>query len=210
MFKQYKEMQPKIPSRRTFVVTLLLIGLLSAVYSFWPSMRESIQFSVVPVIDKLVVLVVPEKIMYGEPLRLRIPAINVDALVEGTGVLANGEMGIPAGPDGVAWFKFGPHPGETGSAVIDGHYGWKDSIPAVFDNLKKLQPGEKVSIEDDNGLIINFVVREIREFNPKEDASNVFNSYDGKSHLNLVTCDGPWNRNTASRPTRLVVFTDKE
>jgi len=128
----------------------------------------------------------------------------------GKTVLANGEMGAPEGPDGVAWFKFGPHPGEIGSAVIDGHYGWKDSLPAVFDRLKELKTGDKLTIEDDKGLIATFIVREIRGYDPKADATDVFVSKDGKSHLNLVTCDGPWNRNTASRPNRIVVFTDKD
>lgn len=203
-------MQIKTPPRRIVLFILFVFGLFFAGYLFWPSMRESMQSSVTPIIEDIVTLVIPAKVSYGVPIRLKIPVINVDASVEETGVLANGEMGIPEGPGGVAWFKFGPRPGETGSAVIDGHYGWKNSIPAVFDSLKKLQIGDKLSIEDDKGLIINFVVREIREYNPKEDASNVFNSYDGKAHLNLVTCDGPWNRNTASRPNRIVVFTDKE
>lgn len=203
-------MQPKIPSRRTLLITLLLIGLLSVGYSFWPSLRESNQSGIIPVIDKSIVLFASEKLVYGRPTRLKIPAIKVDAIVEDTGVLANGEMGAPAGPDDVAWFKFGPHPGETGSAVIDGHYGWKDSLPAVFDRLKELKAGDKLTIEDDKGLIATFVVREIREYDPKADATDVFISKDGKAHLNLVTCDGPWNRNTASRPNRIVVFTDKE
>ncbi|MFA5997534.1 MAG: class F sortase [Candidatus Paceibacterota bacterium] len=145
----------------------------------------------------------------GLPLHLRIPTINVDASVEYVGVGADGTMGTPQGPDTVAWYSLGPRPGETGNAVIDGHYGWKDNTPAVFDNLKKLQTGDKIYVEDENGLVINFVVRETREYDPKADAAYIFSSDDRKSHRNLITCEGPWNRNTASRPSRLVVFADK-
>jgi hypothetical protein len=38
----------------------------------------------------------------------------------------------------------------------------------------------------------------------------IFTSKDGKSHLNIITCDWAWNKNTKHYPNRLVVFTDKE
>ncbi len=97
-----------------------------------------------------------------------------------------------------------------GSAVMAGHYGWLNNSPAIFDNLSKLQTGDKVYIEDDKGLVISFVVREIRSYDPKADATDVFSSSDGKSHLNLITCEGIWNKASGSYSKRLVVFTDKE
>lgn len=119
-------------------------------------------------------------------------------------------MDVPKGPNDVAWFNLGPRPGEIGSAVISGHYGWKNNIPAVFDNLHKLRKGDKVYVEDKNGATITFVVRELRTYDQNEDASDVFGSSDGKAHLNLVTCTGTWNKAQKSYSKRLVVFTDKE
>lgn len=74
--------------------------------------------------------------------------------------------------------------------------------------MNKLRKGDKLSIKDDKGTIITFVVRESKTYYPNADASDVFYSSDGKSHLNLVTCI----YDTVSRtyPKRLVVFTDKE
>lgn len=147
----------------------------------------------------------------GRPMRLKIPSINVDAAVEYVGLAPDGTMDVPKNPDDVAWFEFGPRPGNNGSAVIAGHYGvWKNKKSSVFDNLYKLRKGDKLYIEDDKGMIISFVVRESRRYDPEADASDVFSSNDGKPHLNLITCEGVWDKVSKSYSQRLVIFTDKE
>lgn len=142
-------------------------------------------------------------------IRLKIPKIQVDALVESVGLTPEGMMDAPEGPTNAGWYNLGVRPGEEGSSVIDGHSGWKNNIPAVFDNLHKLQKGDKIYVEDNKGVITTFVVREFRIYDPEADASEVFVSSDGKSHLNLITCAGDWNETTKSSSKRLVVFTDK-
>ena len=144
------------------------------------------------------------------PIRLTIPKINVDAPIEYVGLSQDGAMDAPKGPLEVAWFNLGPRPGETGNAVLAGHEGWKDGIPAVFDTLHALRKGDRLYVEDEKGLITTFVVRELRTFGKDEDATDVFSSTDGKSHLNLITCEGSWNKTEKSYSHRLVVFADKE
>ena len=144
------------------------------------------------------------------PVRLKIPRINLDAAVEHVGTAPDGAMDTPNGPDDVAWFDEGPLPGGKGSAVIDGHSGWKDGRAAAFDNLYKLHTGDKITVEDGTGTTTSFVVREIRSYDPKADDREVFFSSDGKSHLNLITCEGVWDAVSKSYSKRLVVFADKE
>lgn len=146
----------------------------------------------------------------GLPIRLKIPKINVDAALEYVGLTSDGAMDVPKSQDDAAWFNLGPRPGENGSAVIAGHYGWKNRKASAFDNLHKLREGDKLYIEDDKGMIISFVVRAIQRYEPNADASDVFGSNDDKSHLNLVTCEGVWNKVFKSYSKRLVIFTDKE
>lgn len=152
----------------------------------------------------------PANVGAGLPVRLKIPAINVDAVVEYVGLTPEGAMDTPRGPDNAGWYNLGPRPGEVGSSVVAGHSGWKNNIPAVFDNLHKMKIGDKIYIEDDRGMITNFVVREIRKFDPNADASDVFDSKDGKVHINLITCEGTWDKVSRSSSQRLVVFADKE
>ena len=160
------------------------------------------------------VLLSPDNSLYKEqqpkPVRLKIPKISVDALIEHKGITSNGEMDVPKNPSNTAWFSLGTRPGDEGSAVIGGHFGWRDNIPAVFDNLDKLQKGDVVLVEDEKGSNITFVVRESRIYNPKEYTPDIFVSNDDKAHLNLITCTGDWNKANKSYSTRLVVFTDKE
>jgi len=141
-------------------------------------------------------------------LHIQIPAINVDAVVESVGLTPDGAMAATEGPSNAAWFDLGPRPGENGSAVIAGHYGWKDDIPAVFDDLNGLHAGDKIYVED-GGATTTFVVGDIRTYSDTADASAVFASSDGKAHLNLITCGGVWNKARKSYSDRLVVFADK-
>ena len=143
------------------------------------------------------------------PTRLVIPKINIDAAIEDVGLTPQGAMAVPAGPADVAWFDLGPRPGEDGSAVIAGHEGWKDGIAAVFDDLGKLRIGDKVYVEDEQNATTTFVVREIRTYDQYADASSVFDSSDGKAHLNLITCEGVWNAAQKSYSGRIVIFSDK-
>jgi sortase A len=143
------------------------------------------------------------------PVHLKIPKINVDAAIEKVGI-SNGIIGVPKGPINVAWFDQSAIPGTTGVAVIDGHAGWKDGIHAVFDDLHKLKVGDKIFVIDKSGLTTTFVVRAMKKYDTKADASDLLNSTDGASHLNLITCAGVWNPQAKTHSERLVVFTDKE
>lgn len=146
----------------------------------------------------------------GLPIRLKIPRINVDTIVEYVGLTSKGAIDVPKGPTDAAWFDLGPRPGESGSAVISGHYGWKNNIPAIFDNLNELIIGDKIYIVDEKGKTDTFIVRKLRSYGENENASDVFDSGDEKSHLNLITCKGVWNKTNKSYSGRLVVFSDNE
>jgi len=146
----------------------------------------------------------------GLPVRLTIPKINVNAVVNHVGLTSDGAVDVPKDASTVAWYNLGPYPGEKGSAIIDGHFSWKNNLPAVFDNLHKLKKGDKLFVEDAQGIITTFVVRELKTYGEKQNASAIFNANDDKAHLNLITCQGVWNKAKKSYSDRLIVFTDKE
>jgi len=146
----------------------------------------------------------------GLPVRLKIPKMNVDAPIGDVGLTPQGAMGVPVGPTSTVWFDLGPRPGEDGSAVIAGHEGWKDGIWAVFDDLYRLQKGDKVYVIDEQGETTTFVVSGSRLYDQNGDASDVCYSNDGQAHLNLITCEGTWNAAQKSYSNRLVVFTNIE
>jgi LPXTG-site transpeptidase (sortase) family protein len=146
----------------------------------------------------------------GLPIRLKIPKIKVDAAVEYVGVTPKGAMDIPKLPSNVAWFNLGSRPGEVGNAVIAGHVNWYNGAKSVFANLHKIKLGDKIFIKDDKGAEVSFIVRKVRIFGLEDDTSEVFISNDDKSHLNLITCIGVWNKKTKQYSQRLVVFAERE
>jgi LPXTG-site transpeptidase (sortase) family protein len=150
----------------------------------------------------------PGGIPQGLPVRLKVPIINVDSAIEDALITPDGRMDVPAGSENVAWFALGPHPGQEGSAVIGGHFGIVSGVPTVFYNLDKLVVGDKAYIEDDEGNTLAFQVRTIKLFDRNADATTVFTSDDGLSHLNLITCEGIWNQTNGAYPSRRVVFMD--
>ena len=153
----------------------------------------------------------PRQANFATPVLLTIPNINLNAALESVGLTSRGELDVPKGPTNAAWFNLGPRPGENGTSVIDGHFGWwKNGAQAVFNNLNKLRKGDKIYVEDKNGNTTTFAVRGSRKYDPNSDASGVFVSNDGQAHLNLITCDGVWDSDQKSYPDRLVVFADKE
>jgi len=118
-------------------------------------------------------------------------------------------MDIKKNQNNTAWYKFGPRPGNQGSAVIAGHYGWDHEKASVFTQLSKLQKGDALYVDSDTRVSVAFVVREMKRYKPDANAITVFNSSDGGSHLNLITCDGSWNEASKTYDNRLVVFTDR-
>lgn len=144
-------------------------------------------------------------------IRLQIPKIKIDGAIHSVGLTTDGAMGPPSGPNGLGWYKLGPFPGEIGSAVIDGHFGtWVTGEGSIFDNLHKLNKGDLIYIKNADGSLVTFVVRELKVFDPEDDAFEVFISDDGKSHLNLITCTGDWVSKEKTYTKRLVVFADKQ
>lgn len=141
---------------------------------------------------------------------LKIPSVGINTFVEYVGLTPEGSMDTPKILENVGLFELGTQPGEIGSAVIDGHYGWKNGKPAAFDNLHKLQNGDKIYFSNKQGVVTTFVVHKIKSYNSKADASEIFNSDDNKAHLNLITCEGVWSKEEKSYSDRLVIFSDKE
>ncbi len=213
-------MQSKISLQWSFLVVALIGSWLSLAEFLFDFIQQSSNSAVeervwgdaAPLIANPVALYEQEQTRptAGLPIHLKIPSINVDASFEYVGLTPEGAMGVPKERSNIAWFELGPRPGEKGSAVIAGHYGWKNGKGSAFDNLYKLHKGDTLYIENEKGEITTFVVRESRRYDPEADASSVFGSNDGLAHLNLITCEGVWDAVSKSYSQRLVVFTDKE
>lgn len=144
---------------------------------------------------------------HGIPVRLTIPAIDVDTSVVPTGASANDIMEAPSSIADVGWYRFGVFPGDTGSALVTGHVDGKNGEPGVFARLNELKPKDTITIDDEDGNQAHFTVRETWSYEPNVKTAELFNQ-GGGSHLVLITCNGAWDAAKKSYTQRLVVFAD--
>jgi hypothetical protein len=145
----------------------------------------------------------------GQPVRLKIPSISVDAAVEQVGKTPDGAMDVPSSFYDTAWYQLGPRPGETGNAVIDGHV---DSTTgkAIFYDLRKLMHGDQITVVGDDSVERHFIVSDMGTYATQDvPLARIFGPATG-AHLNLITCDSntTFNQTTHSYDGNLVVYAD--
>jgi LPXTG-site transpeptidase (sortase) family protein len=143
----------------------------------------------------------------SEPTRLIIPSLNINANIQHVGITQNHAMGTPNNFTDVAWYKYGPAPGDVGSAVIDGHVDNGLSLAGVFKHLVNIKIGDRVIVVAKDGSEKQFVVTNIETYPYQNTPTNtIFNSKNDIG-LNLITCEGAWVPGGRTYDHRLVVYT---
>lgn len=140
----------------------------------------------------------------GRPVRVRIPAIGVDARMDGLGLHPDGSLEVPP-YDRAGWYQGGAKPGQRGPAVVAAHV---DSTtgPAVFYRLKLLGVGDAVTVDYDDGTAVDFVVRGAERFTKSAFPSERVYGATEEPELRLITCGGSFDRRTHSYRENLVVW----
>ncbi len=142
----------------------------------------------------------------GNPTRLQIDSIGIDAGFEYVGVDDDGNMGVPKEWENVAWYEPGTVPGDQGNSVIAGHYD-SDTGPAVFYDLNDLEVGDEVRIVTEDGEELTFAITEIESVHVDDaDTGKIFGQTDERN-LNLITCEGVWDTDAGMYDHRLIVYT---
>ncbi len=143
------------------------------------------------------------------PAHLIIPSIGLDAPVENVNIQSNGDLGTPVQNqwEGVGWYSNGPRPGQSGSAVIDGHLDRPGGYPAVFWDLRNVQVGDIIMVVDTNGKTLRFRVTRTAAYPPLAAPLQEIFGDTGGTYLNLITCAGTWIPTQHQTTLRLVVYT---
>ncbi|WP_244215788.1 class F sortase [Kitasatospora purpeofusca] len=144
----------------------------------------------------------PRSLAASAPTRLLIPAAGVDAPVTGLGLNADGTVEVPAADraDEVGWYRNGPTPGETGPAVLIGHYDTAHG-PAVFHNVPKLKAGDLIQVRREDGGTVDFRVRALLQYAKNDFPTDAVYGNTKGPELRLITCggrigaDGHWTDN---------------
>ena len=124
----------------------------------------------------------------GQPVRLKIPAINVDAAVENVGQTPDGAMDVPKDFNDTAWYDLGARPGAPGNAVVDGHVD-SGTGKAVFWDLRRLVSGDQIVVVGDDGVERAFIVTASEAYSRADVPLDRVFGPTTETHLNLITCD---------------------
>ena len=138
------------------------------------------------------------------PVRLRIPAIDVDTGLEYLGLESDRSIEVPEKPSVAGWWEGGPRPGQVGPAVILGHVRW--NAPAVFSRLDTLQRGDEILVDRADGTTARFVVTRQGTYRKVAFPSDLVYYPTLDPELRLVTCGGPYDRATGHYSEDFVVF----
>jgi len=144
----------------------------------------------------------------GIPTHLSIPTIHLETNVEQVAQDAQGRMDVPKKVEDVGWYDLGYRPGASGNAVMAGHLDTQTGAPAVFWNLSKLKKGDQIIVTNENGEKHTFEVIDKQNY-PYNDFPlvKVFGPSD-KKMLNLITCQGTWDKASHNYSNRTVVFAE--
>jgi len=140
------------------------------------------------------------------PAILSIPSIGLRAPVEQVGNKADGTMGTPKNFTDVAWYALGPKPGQSGSAVIDGHVNNALTTAGVFQHLSQVHSGDVVSVSDSAGRTLQYHVVKVAQYDTNSAPVAEIFTTQGPSQLVLITCAGDWIASAHSFDKRLVVY----
>jgi LPXTG-site transpeptidase (sortase) family protein len=140
------------------------------------------------------------------PVRLKIPSIGVNALVEQVGQKDDGTMGTPTKFGDVAWYAPGAKPGaQTGSAVFAGHVDNALTTAGVFEHLADVKAGDYVTVEDAQGKSVVYRVTSTHSYPANEAPLAQIFATAGPAQLVLITCAGTWVTSEHQFDQRLVV-----
>lgn len=140
------------------------------------------------------------------PVRLRIPAIGVDAPIEAVAIDDRGEMAIPEQVQDIGWYQYGPAPGaQTGSAVLSGHVDSAQQGLGALSRLGELTAGDIITVTDQAGRQLRYRVAGKEAFDKRTVPLVDLFSRSGAARLTLITCGGAFDSAALSYVDNIVV-----
>ncbi|MGW1772870.1 class F sortase [Streptomyces sp. NPDC002104] len=142
------------------------------------------------------------------PVRVRIPAAGVDASpLLSLGLAADGTVEVPSVADGnrIGWYDKGVTPGETGPAVLIGHFDTARG-PAVLKDVSKVRVGDEVTVSRADGSTAVFRVRELEQVDKKHFPTDKVYGNTARPELRVITCGGEITE--GHRPDNIILYAD--
>ena len=140
------------------------------------------------------------------PVRVRIPAIDVDADLMRLGLRDDGTMEVPPAAYPAGWYTGAPTPGEMGPAIIAGHVRWNGQA-GVFEDLGDLRPDDEVTVARKDGSSAVFRVTRVERFRKDRFPTDVVYGDIDHPGLRLITCGG-YDRQAGTYGANVIAFAE--
>ncbi|MCL3860625.1 class F sortase [Actinotalea sp. K2] len=141
------------------------------------------------------------------PVRVEIPAIEVDSELMDLGLEEDGSLEVPPGAFPAGWYTGAPTPGELGPAIIAGHIDWVTG-PGVFHRLGALAVDDTVRVHRTDGTVATFRVTEVSQHAKDEfPTAKVYGDID-HAGLRLISCGGDFDTSTRHYVDNIVVYAE--
>lgn len=154
----------------------------------------------------------PAAVNNGEPVRLVIPKIGVNAPFVTLGLVPgskNNQMDSPKTKDDVGYYNFTPLPGHGGNTVVGGHVDWYTGQTGVFWDLKKLTTGDEIRVQMQDGTVYRYRVTGSQVYdNTTAPVAQIVGATPTES-ITLLTCEGTFSRATDEYDKERVVRAER-
>ncbi|WP_434092742.1 class F sortase [Streptomyces clavifer] len=142
----------------------------------------------------------------SEPVRLRIPAIGVDAPLMRLALDAAGALQPPPDNNPVlaGWYAGGTAPGSVGTAITAGHVDTRLG-PGVFQELGFVREGATVEIIRADLTTAVFTVYAVEVYDKGSFPDKKVYGASARPELRVITCGGDYSKKTGYR-SNVVVF----
>jgi uncharacterized repeat protein (TIGR01451 family) len=138
-------------------------------------------------------------------MRVRVPAIGVDASVVRLGLNSDATLQVPTNATDAGWWSGGTAPGRRGAAVIVGHVDW-DGSEGVFGRLHEVVLGQEVLVSHRNGVTDHYRVTASAVYPKNSFPTGLVYGPLPYPGLRLITCAGNFDPRTGHYDDNLIVF----
>jgi LPXTG-site transpeptidase (sortase) family protein len=140
------------------------------------------------------------------PTNIKLDRIRLNAPITRSGKTPDGRPEVPPDHATAGWWQYGAKPGESGNAVLAGHFKIADGSPGVFYHLNQVKLGDQFTVTAADTTVQTFTVVDLGIYTVADfPLQKIYGSKDAK-RLNLVTCTGTFLPEKNDYTHRLVVY----
>lgn len=142
------------------------------------------------------------------PTQLRVPSVDLDMRVLPVGVQDNGDMELPPSVKEAGWYRFGTRPSDpTGSTLVAAHVDSRAEGLGPFARLRGIPTDASALLTTQDGTVHRYRVVSVRKVEKVDLSSLAVFERDGPARLTLLTCGGPYDRDSGYRDNVVITAT---